>query len=90
MRFFLPDFISTREQSPQDPVSESIYICPVIPRGEEAKQHGALAHLGRAFGSQSKGDEFESRMLHFLNYFHTAYNHSTRLYTIVESGAVDF
>ena len=34
-----------------------IYICAVL-------TEGALAHLGRAFGSQSKGDEFESRMLH--------------------------
>ena len=25
---------------------------------------GALAHLARAFDWQSKGDEFESRMLH--------------------------
>ena len=25
---------------------------------------GALAHLSRAFDWQSKGDEFESRMLH--------------------------
>ena len=27
-------------------------------------QQGALAHLARAFDWQSKGDEFESRMLH--------------------------
>ena len=26
--------------------------------------NGALAHLARAFDWQSKGDEFESRMLH--------------------------
>ena len=26
---------------------------------------GALAHLARALDWQSKGDEFESRMLHF-------------------------
>ena len=26
--------------------------------------HGALAHLARALDWQSKGDEFESRMLH--------------------------
>lgn len=26
--------------------------------------HGALAHLARAFDWQSRGDEFESRMLH--------------------------
>ena len=28
------------------------------------KQNGALAHLARALDWQSKGDEFESRMLH--------------------------
>ena len=28
---------------------------------------GALAHLARALDWQSKGGEFESRMLHFLN-----------------------
>ncbi len=28
------------------------------------KASGALAHLARAFDWQSKGDEFESRMLH--------------------------
>ena len=28
---------------------------------------GALAHLARALDWQSKGDEFESRMLHFGN-----------------------
>ena len=28
------------------------------------KQKGALAHLARALDWQSKGDEFESRMLH--------------------------
>ena len=28
------------------------------------KNNGALAHLARAFDWQSKGDEFESRMLH--------------------------
>lgn len=28
--------------------------------------HGALAHLARAFDWQSRGDEFESRMLHIL------------------------
>lgn len=27
-------------------------------------KHGALAHLARAFDWQSRGDEFESRMLH--------------------------
>ena len=30
-------------------------------------QEGALAHLARAFDWQSKGDEFESRMLHRFN-----------------------
>ena len=29
-----------------------------------AKTKGALAHLARAFDWQSRGDEFESRMLH--------------------------
>ena len=29
------------------------------------KQKGALAHLARALDWQSKGDEFESRMLHY-------------------------
>ena len=29
-----------------------------------AQIHGALAHLARAFDWQSRGDEFESRMLH--------------------------
>ena len=28
--------------------------------------NGALAHLARALDWQSKGDEFESRMLHYL------------------------
>ena len=28
---------------------------------------GALAHLARALDWQSKGGEFESRMLHFFN-----------------------
>ena len=31
-----------------------------------AIKKGALAHLARAFDWQSKGDEFDSRMLHFL------------------------
>lgn len=30
-------------------------------------QIGALAHLARAFDWQSRGDEFESRMLHKIN-----------------------
>ena len=30
------------------------------------KNEGALAHLARALDWQSKGDEFESRMLHFI------------------------
>ena len=30
------------------------------------RNKGALAHLARAFDWQSKGDEFESRMLHKL------------------------
>ena len=34
-----------------------MYICI-------AKANGALAHLARALDWQSKGDEFESRMLH--------------------------
>lgn len=29
-----------------------------------ANKQGALAHLARAFDWQSRGDEFESRMLH--------------------------
>ena len=29
-------------------------------------KNGALAHLARALDWQSKGDEFESRMLHIL------------------------
>ena len=29
---------------------------------------GALAHLARAFDWQSRGDEFESHMLHKINY----------------------
>ena len=31
---------------------------------------GALAHLARALDWQSKGDEFESRMLHFRHKKH--------------------
>ncbi len=30
---------------------------------------GALAHLARAFDWQSKGDEFDSRMLHILTHY---------------------
>lgn len=33
----------------------------------EITTNGALAHLARALDWQSKGGEFESRMLHFLN-----------------------
>ena len=32
-----------------------------------SKAKGALAHLARAFDWQSRGDEFESRMLHVRN-----------------------
>ncbi len=32
---------------------------------------GALAHLARAFDWQSRGDEFESRMLHLINNIET-------------------
>ena len=32
-------------------------------------KNGALAHLARALDWQSKGDEFESRMLHKSFYF---------------------
>ena len=31
---------------------------------EKRTKYGALAHLARAFDWQSKGDEFDSRMLH--------------------------
>ena len=36
-----------------------LYLC-----ARKTKENGALAHLARAFDWQSKGDEFESRMLH--------------------------
>ena len=38
---------------------KSLYICTMI-------KIGALAHLARALDWQSKGDEFESRMLHYI------------------------
>ena len=38
----------------------SPYICTAL-------KQGALAHLARALDWQSKGDEFESRMLHRFN-----------------------
>ena len=38
-----------------------MYICNVV------KEKGALAHLARALDWQSKGDEFESRMLHIFD-----------------------
>lgn len=34
------------------------------PHLSEKMDEGALAHFGRAFGSQSKGDRFDSGMLH--------------------------
>ena len=36
-----------------------LYLC-----ARKTKENGALAHLARAFDWQSKGDEFDSRMLH--------------------------
>ena len=42
------------------------YLCAVF---------GALAHLARALDWQSKGDEFESRMLHhFSDNFSTTFH----------------
>ena len=37
---------------------------PIITFASEFYGIGALAHLARAFDWQSRGDEFESRMLH--------------------------
>ena len=42
-------------------------------------QQGALAHLARAFDWQSKGDEFDSRMLHWKD----SYNGCLFLFTFI-------
>ena len=42
----------------------SNYSILIITFAPEIIRHGALAHLARAFDWQSRGDEFESRMLH--------------------------
>ena len=41
----------------------NIYI-PLHPKSLGEAKNGALAHLARAFDWQSRGGEFESRMLH--------------------------
>ena len=40
-------------------IRKSVYLCTAL-----GNKHGALAHLARAFDWQSRGGEFESRMLH--------------------------
>ena len=43
---------------------DSDYSILIITFAAEIINNGALAHLARAFDWQSRGDEFESRMLH--------------------------
>ena len=43
---------------------DSNYSILLITFAAEIINNGALAHLARAFDWQSRGDEFESRMLH--------------------------
>ena len=48
-------------------LQEKFYLCTRIFEKKNVKTKGALAHLARALDWQSKGDEFESRMLHEKN-----------------------
>ncbi len=43
---------------------DSNYSILLVTFAPEIINNGALAHLARAFDWQSRGDEFESRMLH--------------------------
>ena len=43
-------------------------FCTFVVSKEKGFLFGALAHLARAFDWQSRGGEFESRMLHKLRF----------------------
>ena len=52
---------------------DSNYSILLVTFAPEIINNGALAHLARAFDWQSRGDEFESRMLHKKRSLKAAY-----------------